>query len=784
MNDLVLEMTDKLLRLRVALAQQTRPQIDRTIGAIERDLLESQNYRHIWDERLLGEAASLLSRCYGEEQKHRLDELYRHLAVVRVVHNKLCAILDPDIELGELLFVHLDEWSPLLDEPIGCQFDENAKASLHEARITDDTGQGLGDFMCTYFQRLRDKKLTTAADTLQLPVKLAIEGYRRAHEWTVHGLFVTSNDQGEVRGLRIRPEAGGDGGIKCLNRIGPDMETAANRALACVRGLWPHTGPWTFTWEIEGGEVAFVGDSIGLALTIGILAAVESFDVDAYTAFTGLVDWATGEIGHVEHLDAKLHAAAGHGIRRAFIPRQNEKVVGDSGQISTISVESVQETRERLRQRTYEQAHTPYERLVNARIRELEIVLNAQGIRMTGSPVQRDATCKRAAFTNYRENVFVDVFYGRRGLNPSVQAKNTPLRQVIQGACDAVFGERPRESQPGAGERSRSKYVVSSPSDQQRIQDYILGRDDSIRETEDNCAYRAKIVSTHQTVFVRQFTRGTLTVEGPPPPSPLFEEIDGNIRAILGAPEAYLNEDEEHRVRLRAQIEAVESVQLGEQWIGTDESGKGDYYGPLVGAAVLVDERTAQLLSALGVRDSKTLSDKRVCALAEQVHRICGKRAAVVPIPPERYNELYRQFRAEGKNLNTLLAWAHTRALEDILSEYPLVRVTVLVDKFADERYIRDKLLEKGRQTNLDLVQLPKAEANIAVAAASVIARAQFLQWVERLSGQYGIEFPKGASDPRIIEIGEQLVARFGRDELARVAKLHFKITERILARD
>ncbi|MBA2679833.1 MAG: ribonuclease HIII [Ktedonobacteraceae bacterium] len=228
-------------------------------------------------------------------------------------------------------------------------------------------------------------------------------------------------------------------------------------------------------------------------------------------------------------------------------------------------------------------------------------------------------------------------------------------------------------------------------------------------------------------------------------------------------------------------MQAVEAVELGERWIGTDESGKGDFFGPLVAAAVLVDGRIAALLTELGVRDSKNLSDKQNIDLAAKIYLVCGANAQVVPIPPVRYNTLYDQMTREGKNLNTLLAWAHTRALENLLTAFPQNRITVIIDQFADEHYIQDKLMASARSIELHLVQLPKAEANIAVAAASILARAGFLDALNRLSREYGVTLPKGASDPSIITIGQQIVARGGQPALAKVAKLHFKTTAKIL---
>src|SRR5262249_48770692 len=147
--------------------------------------------------------------------------------------------------------------------------------------------------------------------------------------------------------------------------------------------------------------------------------------------------------------------------------------------------------------------------------------------------------------------------------------------------------------------------------------------------------------------------------------------------------------------RLDSQIEAVNAVELGDQWIGSDESGKGDYFGPLVSAAVFVDRQMAKQLEALGAKDSKSLTDKQNQGIADEIRKLCGQRAQIVTLPPERYNALYEQFRDEGQNLNMLLAWAHSRALENILIEYPQQQqITVLVDKFGNEQVVKDKLME------------------------------------------------------------------------------------------
>ncbi|MCK5332869.1 ribonuclease HIII, partial [Candidatus Parcubacteria bacterium] len=209
--------------------------------------------------------------------------------------------------------------------------------------------------------------------------------------------------------------------------------------------------------------------------------------------------------------------------------------------------------------------------------------------------------------------------------------------------------------------------------------------------------------------------------------------------------------------------------------IGTDESGKGDYFGPLVCAGVYVDESTAKVLVACGVKDSKNLSDKRNREIAQKIAETCKGHYAIVEISPEKYNELYNQFRKESKNLNTLLAWGHARAIEDVLSKVDCE--IAIADQFADERFIIGKLQERGKK--IKLIQMHKAEQNIAVAAASILARARFLDKLSKLSNEYGFNLPKGAS-PKVIMCAKKFVKTHGKESLQKVAKMHFKTTNEV----
>ena len=214
----------------------------------------------------------------------------------------------------------------------------------------------------------------------------------------------------------------------------------------------------------------------------------------------------------------------------------------------------------------------------------------------------------------------------------------------------------------------------------------------------------------------------------------------------------------------------TEKTQL--ERIGIDESGKGDYFGPLVIAAVFVDATTQAELTLMNVRDSKKISDGRILEMSPDIRMICPH--SIIAIGPQRYNELYGKIR----NLNHLLAWGHAKALETLLEKVSCGRA--IADQFGDKRLILNALQEKGRTIVLE--QRHKAESDIAVAAASILARAEFLFRLKRLSDEIGTTLPKGAS-PAVKLAGRMIVKKYGEERLGSVAKLHFRTTQAVLGK-
>ena len=208
---------------------------------------------------------------------------------------------------------------------------------------------------------------------------------------------------------------------------------------------------------------------------------------------------------------------------------------------------------------------------------------------------------------------------------------------------------------------------------------------------------------------------------------------------------------------------------------GIDESGKGDFFGPLVIAGVSVTAETGEKLRALGACDSKKItSDKKIALLASEIKKCVGpQNFAIIHFKMETYNRLYSQF----GNLNRFLAWGHAAVIEKLLEQNPAVP-RMLSDQFADPSLINRALMERGREIIME--QRTKAESDIAVAAASILARDRFVSCVAELEAQTGFTLPKGAG-ANVKAIACEILKKSGADGLRRCCKNHFKTFEEVL---
>jgi ribonuclease HIII len=223
----------------------------------------------------------------------------------------------------------------------------------------------------------------------------------------------------------------------------------------------------------------------------------------------------------------------------------------------------------------------------------------------------------------------------------------------------------------------------------------------------------------------------------------------------------------------RLGYEAVLNPDLLLPRIGVDESGKGDFFGPLCVAGVYVNEAVVKAWQDAGVRDSKNISsDKKISELAELIRETPGCVTTVVPIGNEAYNRLHAKLRS----VNTLLAWGHARVIENLMGQKHRMNpppVRAISDQFAASKDVVGKaLMSLGRE--IELVQRHKAESDLAVAAASILARDEFVKRLTALEKEFGCKFPKGAS-AAVDAAAKEFVAKDGAKNLAKVAKMHFR---------
>lgn len=204
--------------------------------------------------------------------------------------------------------------------------------------------------------------------------------------------------------------------------------------------------------------------------------------------------------------------------------------------------------------------------------------------------------------------------------------------------------------------------------------------------------------------------------------------------------------------------------------IGIDEAGKGDFFGSLCIAGLYASEEDIDRLHKLGIKDSKKINDKKIRIMAKEISK--NFQHAIVRIGPTKYNELYSKFR----NLNRLLAWGHATAIENLMTKTGCNNV--LIDQFGAESLVENAL--KKKQLSPNLKQRHRAEEDIVVAGASILARAAFLEDIDSLGKSVDCTLPKGAA-PQVVRAGQQLVQSYGPEVLDRLGKRHFKTRDDIL---
>jgi ribonuclease HIII len=678
----------------------------------------------------------LPSRLQGliEDFREYVGRLGQRLAQVDAIGNT-------DTEPTAALFEVLGEASETLEL---AGFDP---AKLHQARLgaasrADAAAALLDSFGWDRLPELVGEELNRAIDDLR--------GEQRHFQG--QALFVDGEDRGFVLGVQV--VTNDSGVVHSAARVEETMKKQAEIALR--EALGRQGADWDIEWPFP-----YEGESIGLGLYVAALVATQQLLPDALTAATGMVE-VGGHVRGVGGITAKLEAAHQGGFRRVVLPeenRQEAEAAPASAHLELVFVDRASAVRAKLLDTSSGRAELGFE----GSIRLARSLLPLYGLALEDEqPVEHG---HRLDVGDRGTGAIITVYSGRRG-SVVVSGPHGSARVAAEQLVEEHF----KSAKPTAQPNQTHRIPTTARQDEAHRLLLELGAAE-LQPASEYERWRLRLSRGASNATVVLYTSNKCLLQGQ---SPAYDEAATALDKALEGLGGSTADDAGSRV-------AAPPPELPDvPHIGTDESGKGDYFGPLVSAAVFVTPEIAVELKQLGVRDSKRMTDKAVRKLAPQLKKTLSGRFAITPIGPKRYNELHREMRAEGKNLNTMLAWGHARSLEDLLGKGVKPQFAV-VDQFADARYIEQKILADTRQSGLEIKQFPKAEADIAVAAASVLARDTFLEWLERESARVGVNLPKGAS-PQVIEAAREIVARHGRERLGELAKLSFKTTEKVLA--
>ncbi|MCG9128975.1 ribonuclease HIII [Candidatus Poribacteria bacterium] len=217
----------------------------------------------------------------------------------------------------------------------------------------------------------------------------------------------------------------------------------------------------------------------------------------------------------------------------------------------------------------------------------------------------------------------------------------------------------------------------------------------------------------------------------------------------------------------------MNTIHNWKEWIGTDESGKGDYFGPLVVAGVYVNSVCKEEFEEQGIVDGKKISINQIRKMTDWLREHYNENIVVIKKMPTEYNSVYKQLQEQDKNLNHLLAEMHIKAIKKLSTQTGTKNA--VIDKFS----YSDIITPKFNINDFQLKQVTKGERDIAVAAASVIARDTFRDELSSLSDDYKLDLPPGAT--HVIQTGKDFIRTHGKENLKHVAKLHFKTTKQVL---
>lgn len=735
-------------------------------GEVCEIVFDEDFYQHIWDEPVLLQLHQLFMerppdmKVFGERASY-LEERTRN---VRIVNDLYFSILDSSANEEEVVA----KLEKILNVDACILPRLQADNRLNNIRSGDTAPSEKIEAFLSHFSEDLTVDFSEWGEYMQYCL-FALQ--QREEIGRANAVLVNSQaNRAIVIPVKVLVQSG-DGRLRPLVSGKEDFKSAIERAKQCLVGdgfIKPNDD---VLYTLDLTEAEYSGDSIALPAAIAMFSAAKGIKIDAYTAFSGNINLSDRQwvIKGVTGIPQKLQAALAYGCRRVFLPKENEADVrpGDTGDLDVIFVSNLMEVLLKLQ--------TPPDRLQGdslhvRKINKLRDVCQGEGWQLSAPIPVQDGL--QFVVTPPTPPEFKLNIYGTGAHSPKKHESNN---------FQALLLELAKLEESGVPIQSvQQVFQIHDSGLRTQIRQEFDKMNPSGFKEEQYCEYSYSFEDGKEKLIVKQYNSGKLQLQGMA--GDLYKRALDVIVTLynLKYPQAKLTisdylQTEPQKASGRPHRESgVEEVPL--PYIGTDESGKGDYFGPMVIAGVWVDAPTVRKLESIGVKDSKMLSDKRCRALAGEIRRICKDKYQEVEISPERYNELYEQFRAEKKNLNHLLAWGHARAIESILER--LACAHAVADQFGDEQYIRSRLMERGK--DLKLIQVPKGERYLAVAAASILARDYFLRRLEQISQQVGANLPKGASDA-VVAAAKTIVKQAGAEDLRKIAKLHFKTTTLVI---
>ncbi|RLI52571.1 MAG: hypothetical protein DRP09_17635, partial [Candidatus Thorarchaeota archaeon] len=693
-------LKDELRRAMLLLPLYERGErADKTVDSMNRVcslLFKDMVYPEIWDEGILLQLERLFQTISPNESHwgEHLKRIGERTTLVKQVNDFFFAFIDKDSSADEIL----ECLSLLIDIP------DTAAAEL---RSTQQLSQIRRSKEPTHMKIKSFVNYLTHDLSLNLGKKE--EGIRAVFAWLeeressagpnallVHKVY----GSGTAVPLQIQLHDG-NGGIKCLVPGCEHFEKAIERAKEALIAvnLIRQTRDVAFSLNIT--EAQYLGDSIALAAAMGMYAKEQGIPIDPYTAFTGNVNL-EGEkyrITAIKGIDAKLEAARLAGCRRVFVPQENQPEITPDNSHG-LNIHPVNTILDVLQGMQKPNDPLPEESLQERKICLLRSYCTQNGWHLS-EPRSIQAALQFTISPPHPPELTVNIY--NTGSHTPKKTDNPDLQKLLDGLNKLDQLRIPIQS-------INENLLVKDEATRTFIQKALDALNPTSQKSEQYCKFSYTFQAENEKVIIKQYDSGKLIFQGRA--GELYHKILSTVVTTYNRnhPGANLSVDEYIKFEIQDQASTKRALEktvlqtIAFPHIGTDESGKGDYFGPMVVAGVWTDESQKNKLENLGVRDSKQLSDKRCRELAGRIRELCRGRYHVVELSPAKYNTLYEDFKKEGKNLNHLLAWGHARAIESLLEKRTCS--CAIADQFGDEHYILSKLMDKGKK--VELVQTHK----------------------------------------------------------------------------